>query len=373
MRTLMSPIRRTGLLTLLTCTVIGVLARHEAKGGGLLSHNEPRRNAIAATVRILGGMVVTPGEFSKQSTASGVIISAQGHVLTNYHVISGPGGQLFPELWAGLVDPDTSYLPPNRVLRLRVLKADPASDLALLQLDSRGQAFSFPFLNLTPQTDLRYGSTLTLIGFPAAGGPTTTVVSSSVVGFDFQNGWIKVDGGMLQGSSGGAAIDAAGYLVGIPTRVVTDEPPVPIFDYWQEVPVGTIQLGHVGYLRSADAIRRFLAGVSPQDTGIPPPPPPPPALAPGGTVTDLKTGQRIPGVAVAILSRSTPDPVQGITSSDLLAYAMTDAKGEFTVNRALLPGTYIAKFVHTAYQPLLQPFDLKPGQARFSVTLKREP
>ncbi|MCK6685935.1 MAG: trypsin-like peptidase domain-containing protein [Thermoanaerobaculia bacterium] len=332
--------------------------------------SEPLRRAVAATVRILGGQVNASGELVRQSSGSGVIITETGLILTCQHVIVGPAGLVLPEIWAGLVDPETSYLPPNKAVKLRLVKADPQLDLALLQIDVRpGQQQRFPFLPIAPRTTTGYGSQLTILGFPEAGAPTMTVTTAGVVGLDLQGGWVKVDGGVMRGASGGAAVDAKGLLVGIPARVVTDEA-IPVFDPFQQVPMGSVTLGQVALLRSPEAIYRFLGQIAGAPAG------PAEAHMAGvlmsGRVAEEGTGRVIPGVVVGILHPHTDNPTSGITAGELMAYARTGADGRFTASRPLPPGRYIAKFVHPSYQTFLQPFELKVSEASFEVLLKKE-
>lgn len=183
------------------------------------------QQAVLATVHILtGAMDAASGEFEGKGSGSGVIISPEGLVLTARHVVFQKNVPA-REVWAGLVDGRNPRLPPTRVKRMKIVAEDAALDLALLRIESkRGgeSAERFPFLRLATSDDLVFGSPLSVVGFPAAGGATTTVTSVNVVGFDARQGWIKVEGSVMQGASGGAAVNERGELVGIASQVAAD-------------------------------------------------------------------------------------------------------------------------------------------------------
>ena len=133
---------------------------------------------------------------------SGVIIGQGNHVITNAHVID--------EAFSSI---EVSFHPesgPSKVANGQMVFSDRDMDLALIRLDSRlGEpievARGLPVL----------GDTLVLGGFPAIGGETLTATKGTVAGFDYNGAVIKFDGQIGRGSSGGAAVNEWGKLIGI--------------------------------------------------------------------------------------------------------------------------------------------------------------
>ena len=330
----------------------------------------PVRRAVSATVRILTGSFGPEGQFRGQTSGSGVIISADGRVLTNHHVVFPEGGkQPFPQVWAGLVDDKLGFAPPSRAVRLKFLAADPALDLALLEIQTKAgeKGGPYPFLPMGSTAELFYGSRLRVVGFPAAGGPTTTVVETTVLGIDEEAGWIKVDGGIMRGVSGGAALSEKGELVGVPTQVQADQE-VPFLGDGN-VPMGTIVLGTVGYVRSIEAVRTFLHRVA---DGPLPDPGAQPLLRVKGLVTDKDSKKPISGAVIGLLTPQASGGSGEIDAGDLLAYGRSGADGSFVANRVCRPGSYLVKVVHPQYKTLVRRVTVDAKNTDFEVTLLKE-
>jgi S1-C subfamily serine protease len=163
-------------------------------------------------------------------TGSGTIISADGHLLTNVHVILGADGapqEVLPILTTDAKAPSESA----QLTYLAVLvDSDATLDLALLKIvtDIQGNPLPedhvFTFAPIGTIERLLLGDSVYVIGFPGVGGNTITLTSGIVSGFlghDLKgsgNAWVKTDARMAPGNSGGGAFDAAGTLIGIPTR-----------------------------------------------------------------------------------------------------------------------------------------------------------
>ncbi|HNJ44473.1 MAG TPA: serine protease, partial [Acidobacteriota bacterium] len=185
------------------------------------------RKAVLATVRIItGNRNPTTNEFYGTSSGSGVFIGSTGLILTARHVVfqQEGKGEVFPEIWCGVMSADSPYTPPNRGFRLQLVKDERQLDLALLRIPAPVNG-TFPQLNLGTGSELFYGSLLRVAGFPEAGGATTTVVPTTVLGIDDQLGEIKVDGALMRGASGGPAFNAKGELIGIVLGVKKDTVP----------------------------------------------------------------------------------------------------------------------------------------------------
>ena len=135
---------------------------------------------------------------------SGVIVSPEGYVLTNNHVIEAAD-----EIEVALND--------GRKLPARIVGRDPESDLAVLQIKADGKLHAITFAAPEP---LQVGDVVLAIGNPFGVGQTVTmgIVSAlgrTHLGINTFEDFIQTDAAINPGNSGGALIDAAGHLVGI--------------------------------------------------------------------------------------------------------------------------------------------------------------
>ena len=189
------------------------------------------------------------------SLGSGVLVSPAGHILTNWHVVRDPGGASDKRIYVAVTE--DSARPPTEAFRARVIDHREDRDLALLQIvgDLYGhrlpEDYRFPSLAMGDDRALEIGDALGLIGFPRVGGTgsraSVTYSSGAVGGFEARpyGRVIKTDADANQGNSGGAAVNAAGELVGIPSHVVG------------------LEWGHVGYVQPVSAVPdEWLAQIS---------------------------------------------------------------------------------------------------------------
>ena len=140
---------------------------------------------------------------------SGVIVSPEGYVLTNNHVIEAAD-----EIEVALND--------GRKLPARIVGRDPESDLAVLQIKADGKLHAVTFAAPDP---LQVGDVVLAIGNPFGVGQTVTmgIVSAlgrTHLGINTFEDFIQTDAAINPGNSGGALIDAAGHLVGIKHRKI---------------------------------------------------------------------------------------------------------------------------------------------------------
>jgi putative serine protease PepD len=135
---------------------------------------------------------------------SGVILSSDGKVLTNNHVVEGAAGQV------------TVQLSDGRKVNADVLKTDASHDLALLQLNG---VSGLTAATLGDSSTLQVGDTVLAFGSPL--GLTGTVTSGIVSALNRdasdlgQTGLIQTDAPINSGNSGGPLVDTAGRVVGI--------------------------------------------------------------------------------------------------------------------------------------------------------------
>ena len=138
---------------------------------------------------------------------SGVIVSRDGYLLTNNHVVEGAS-----EIEVQLVD--------GRQTRAQLVGTDPESDLALLQI----KLDALPVISLGDVRALQVGDVVLAIGNPFNVGQTVTSGIVSALGRNrlglstFEN-FIQTDAAINPGNSGGALVDAEGRLIGINTAI----------------------------------------------------------------------------------------------------------------------------------------------------------
>ncbi len=152
------------------------------------------------------------------SLGSGFIISADGYVVTNNHVISGGPEQQGKN--APTVDSITVTLPDRKEYKARLVGRDVVSDLALLKIDAR----NLPFVNFGDSTAARVGDWVIAIGNPFGLGGTVTAGIVSAIHRNIGLGgaydrYIQTDASINQGNSGGPMFDLQGNVIGINTAI----------------------------------------------------------------------------------------------------------------------------------------------------------
>jgi Do/DeqQ family serine protease len=152
------------------------------------------------------------GQFRQQPTGSvgsGVIVRADGIVVTNTHVIQG-----MDEIIVGLND--------RRQFTATVLLADERSDIAVLQLE--GVEEPLPVLRIDSGEDQQIGDLVLAIGNPFGVGQTVTngiisALNRTETGISDSGSFIQTDAAINPGNSGGALVDMDGDLIGINTAI----------------------------------------------------------------------------------------------------------------------------------------------------------
>jgi S1-C subfamily serine protease len=167
------------------------------------------------------------------ASGSGTVVTPDGLVLTNAHVVADLGGRTVDEVVLALtLDPARA---PVELFRGRVLRFDARIDLALVQIEGGfyGQplpdGYRFPAVALGDDRALALGDELWVMGYPGTGGqrtrPTITCVRGVVAGFELQDygPTLKTDAAFQSGNSGGAALNGRGELVAVPTTIMENE------------------------------------------------------------------------------------------------------------------------------------------------------
>jgi S1-C subfamily serine protease len=178
----------------------------------------PLALALACVVELAAG----------ESLGSGTLVSEDGWILTNEHVVG-------PEEGAEVVVSVTRdlRLPPFETFRGRVVRTDGERDLALVRIE-RGfygqplpEGYRFPALAIGKEVRVpRVGEPLWVVGYPSTGGwgsrVSVTVTRGVVSGLEQSafGALIKTDAEIALGNSGGAALDGEGRFVGVPSSLV---------------------------------------------------------------------------------------------------------------------------------------------------------
>ena len=173
------------------------------KAGGINSAGEfSAPNAVAAT-KPDGSSNPKSGRTGTQ-TGTGYVISANGHIITNHHVIDGCTGDI------------KGNLTGEAAATLRVVNSDSANDLALLQ----GPADSFKAFAKIRDRTIHSGDSVIAIGFPYHGllmsdFTVTTGIVSSLSGVLNDTSRLQISAAVQPGNSGGPLLDTSGEIVGM--------------------------------------------------------------------------------------------------------------------------------------------------------------
>lgn len=151
-----------------------------------------------------------PAERRRSGLGSGVIVSADGYILTNHHVIDGAD-----QIKVGLND--------NRTLDAKVVGSDSPSDLAVLKIE----ATNLPVLALGDSERVRVGDVVLAIGNPLGIGQTVTmgIVSAKGRQTGLSDGsfedFLQTDAPINRGNSGGALVSTDSELIGINSQILS--------------------------------------------------------------------------------------------------------------------------------------------------------
>ena len=150
----------------------------------------------------------SPRQRNEKALGSGVIVSPEGYVLTNNHVVEGA-----TEVTVTLHD--------KREFKARVVGTDPRTDIAVIKIVGS----NFPVLTLADSSKVEIGDIVLAIGNPFGVGQTVTsgIVSATGrgnLGIEQVEDFIQTDAPINPGNSGGALVDDEGHLIGINTAIL---------------------------------------------------------------------------------------------------------------------------------------------------------
>jgi putative serine protease PepD len=223
------------------------LGTHSAGGSGtglipgaapsVPAANMPPGSVEQVATKVVPSVVMLETDMGRASEeGSGIVLSADGLILTNNHVVaaaakppSGPGGPGGPTGPAGPPPKTTVTFSDGRTATFTVLGADPTSDIAVIRV--QGMSGLTP-ISMGSSSDLRVGQPVVAIGSPLglSGTVTTGIISAmnrpvSTTGESGNQNTvldaIQTDAAINPGNSGGALVNMSGQLVGVNSAIAT--------------------------------------------------------------------------------------------------------------------------------------------------------
>jgi len=333
---------------------------------------------------------------------SGTIISPDGYILTNYHVVDVedlkdqvPDNVTVREWEMAVFVTVKVDEPPVPAFIAEVVAAKPRLDLAVLRVTSTpdGKPVNWsktklPHATLGDSDELLPLDKLYIFGYPGIGGDTITVVEGEVSGFTAEVGvgnraWIKTNATIAGGNSGGTAVDEDGKLVGVPTQAGSGSESSsyvdcrPLADTNGDGQVDEDDTcvpieGFINALRSINVAKPLIEEAMRGEGTVPGKAPTPakkqptatprvePAPRPGdgviitGTIVDADTGRGIPGALfLALQPGVTFDEFE--TDDQIYTAAEADEDGQFVLPDPLLRGeSYTLVAGLKGYQPVYE-------------------
>lgn len=229
-------------------------------------------------------------ETEKQmSLGSGVVVTHDGYVLTNNHVVE-------------TADQIEVAFEDGRKASARLVGNDPETDLAVIKIDLP----DLPAITFGNVDDVKVGDVVLAIGNPFGVGQTVTmgIVSAlgrSQLGINIYENFIQTDAAINPGNSGGALIDAAGNLIGINSAIYSQSGGSMGIGF--AIPVSTVRMVMDAIIAKGQVVRGWI-GVEPRDIT--------PELA-----ENLDLGKQ-DGVIIAAILKNGPADRAGIRPGDIL-------------------------------------------------------
>jgi serine protease Do len=231
--------------------VINVRTVKNIKGGGLVfrhfSRNPFGKNHPSGDLfeKFFGG---TPNrDFKQRSLGSGFVISKDGYIVTNNHVIEN-------------ADQIKVSLKDGKEYDAKIIGRDPSTDIALIKIEPDND---LPTLSFGSSEDLKVGEWVVAIGSPFGLAHTVTagIVSAKgrVIGSGPYDDFIQTDASINPGNSGGPLLDMNGMVVGINTAIIAGGQGIGF-----AIPIDLAQ-GIINQLKQKGQVTRGWLGVSIQD------------------------------------------------------------------------------------------------------------
>ena len=215
------------------------------------TNNLGNRNSMEDFFEQFFGPQVMP---EQKASGSGVIISEDGYIVTNNHVVSDGS--------TGVADEITVTLNSKKTFKARVIGRDPSSDIAVLKIEGKG----FPFLLYGNSDNVKLGQWVLAIGYPLTLETTVTagIVSAKgrSIGINSRQSntpiesFIQTDAAVNQGNSGGALISTDGQLIGINSAILA--PSGTYAGYSFAIPVNLVKKIVNDLIKFGDVKRPYL-------------------------------------------------------------------------------------------------------------------
>ena len=298
---------------------------------------------------------------------SGVIVRSDGIIITNNHVITDKRtNSPFDEIFFAPSDQGVGTA-QSKVSRLKTLSVNIEYDLALLRIEPNSAASKpplFPAVEIADSKAVQLLDEIVIIGFPEKGGTTVTISEGVIEGKDILGNWIKTDARVIHGNSGGAAVNAEGKLIGIPTKVEADD---------QEIdkdgdgfPDAKRRYGAVGFLRPAHLVTTMISQLADKDTTL-----------------RSSTASQTSGVSIKGIVRSSNGrkPIAGalvglvpfgtvdVTEANLLTWGTANADGVYKLNKLVPPGRYTLKAKALGHAAYSRDVDVKQTSGEFVIEM----
>jgi Do/DeqQ family serine protease len=188
----------------------------------------------------------------KTATGSGVIITTDGYIVTNNHVVEG-------------ADELTITLNDNREFSARIIGTDPTTDLALIKIDGK----NLPTLPIGDSDKIKVGEWVIAVGNPFGFNSTVTagIISAKArtLGANGVESFIQTDAAINAGNSGGALVNVQGELIGINAMLYSQTGSYAGYGF--AIPT-TIMNKVVADLKEYGTVQRALLGIRGQDARI---------------------------------------------------------------------------------------------------------
>jgi len=282
---------------------------------------------------------------------SGVIVSEEGYILTNSHVVEAAD-----EIEIALAD--------TRRAKARVIGTDPDTDLAVLKIEMP----KLPAILFGQSDQARVGDVVLAIGNPFGVGQTVTAgiisaVGRSQLGINTFENFIQTDAAINPGNSGGALVDSTGQLLGINTAIYSRTPGGASLGIGFAIPASTAKQVLEQIMQNGQVTRGWI-GVGVQDM-----------------TRELSESFKLPEIRGALITevfRGTPADKAGVKLGDILiaveGQPVTDSSSMLNLVAALNPGKQATlKVVRSQQETEVKVIVGRRPQQQRSSPVAREP
>jgi serine protease DegQ len=262
---------------------------------------------------------------------SGVIVSTDGYILTNNHVVEG-------------ADEIEVILNDSRRAVAKVIGTDPDSDLAILKITLD----RLPAIVLGNSDALQVGDQVLAIGNPFGVGQTVTsgivsALNKNQLGINTFENFIQTDAAINPGNSGGALVDVNGNLQGINTAIYSRSGGSLGIGF--AIPVSTAKQVMEGIVKDGVVTRGWI-GVEPQDLS-------PELAVTFGIKNSTKNGEALQGVIITGVLQGAPAAKAGIVPGDIIV-------------------SIAGKPIRNVSELLTQVATIKPGKSEIFGIIRKE-